>query len=394
MTIFLDERGEMVFNFNDSPFEVKQSFSTTNHKNVVRGIHFSPYKKFITVISGRILDVIVNPNGNVNTYELKKGDTILVNEHHGHGYFCFEDSQILYFLGGKYDEKLEKNCHWKDPTLNIKWPEESKHAIVSEKDKSNKLFKPVEVLVLGAGGFLGQQLLKYIPNSIGSTTRIENIKDELVFLKPKYVVSAAGIAGKPTVNWCESHKEETTFVNLTQQLNLIHMCKELGIHLTILGSAQVYDGEKYFTEDDKPNFDLLFYSRMRILLEDVIRNVYENDVLYLRIVYPITLDGNEKCFLEKIKTRKHNIHNTSVSLTIVPSLFPKIKQLIDKNTVGILNFTNEGSITLENLLKVFNEQCVISKEKSNRGECKLDVTRLKKIIDVESIEDALKIIHY
>jgi dTDP-4-dehydrorhamnose reductase len=172
------------------------------------------------------------------------------------------------------------------------------------------------------------------------------------------------------------------------------MCKELGIHLTILGSAQVYDGEKYFTEDDKPNFDLLFYSRMRILLEDVIRNVYENDVLYLRIVYPITLDGNEKCFLEKIKTRKHNIHNTSVSLTIVPSLFPKIKQLIDKNTVGILNFTNEGSITLENLLKMFNEKCVISKEKSNRGECKMDVTRLKKIIDVESIEDALKINHY
>ena len=81
----------MVFNFNDSPFEIKQSFSTTNHKNVLRGIHFSPYKKFINVISGRILDVIISPNGNVNTYELKKGDTILVNENHGHGYFCFED---------------------------------------------------------------------------------------------------------------------------------------------------------------------------------------------------------------------------------------------------------------------------------------------------------------
>ena len=390
-SVFSDERGDMVFNFHKPPFKVEQSFTSSNHKNVIRGMHFSPYKKFVTVVTGRILDVIVTPNGNVNTYELKTGDSILIDEHHGHGYFCFEDSTITYFLGGPYDPTKEKNCHWKDPTLNIKWPENSKYAIVSEKDKSNPLFKPIETLVLGSNGFLGQQLLKYVPNSVGSSTRLEHIEEELAFLKPKYVVSAAGISGKPTVDWCEKNKEETIHTNLTQQLNLIHICKKLGIHLTMIGSALVYDGEKLFTEEDIPDYHSLFYSHVRILLENIIREVYMKDVLYLRVIYPVSGDTHPKCFLNKIKSRKNNIHNTNVSLTIVPTLFPQIPTLTKKGVTGILNFTNDGSISLGRILEICNEEYTISEEKSNRGECKMDVSKLKSYIDVKHVEDILKV---
>ena len=389
MKLYSDERGEMIFNFDEPPFKVEQSFTSTNHKNVLRGMHFSPYKKYVSVVSGRILDVIVSPNGNVNTYELKQGDSILVDEHHGHGYFCFEDSQITYFLGGKYDPTLEKNCHWLDPHLNIKWPKQSKHAIVSDKDKSNPLFKPVETLVLGSNGFLGQQLLKYIPGSVGSTTKLYDIESELKFMKPKNVISAAGISGKPTVDWCETHKDETVYTNLTQQLHLIQVCKNMGIHLTILGSALVYDGEKYFTEEDTPNYDRLFYSKVRIMLENIIREVYQNDTLYLRLIYPVTGDGNPKCFANKIKSRKSNIHDTTVSLTVVPSLFPQITRLVKNKTTGILNFTNDGSITLGKILDILGEKYTISEEKSNRGECKMDTVKLKSYIDVEHVTDAL-----
>lgn len=393
-TRYIDQRGEIIFNFNTPPFEVKQSFTSTNHKNVIRGIHFSPYKKYVNVVSGRILDVIVSPTGEVHTYDLKAGDSILVDAHHGHGYFCFENSIINYFLNGKYDPSKEKNCHWKDPTLNITWPENSKYAIVSEKDQSNPLFKPIETLVLGSNGFLGQQLLKHIPNSIGSTTRLKHIEDELKFLKPKYVVSAAGISGKPTIDWCETHRDETIDTNLTQQLHLIQVCKTLGIHLTILGSALVYDGDKYFTEDDNPNYHKMFYSHVRIQLENIIRDVYENDVLYLRVIYPVTGDEHPKCFVNKIRSRKDNIHNTNVSLTVVPTLFPHIKQLLNDKVTGILNFTNDGSISLGDILKFCKEDYNISNEGSNRGECRMDVTKLKKYIDVENVYEALKKIYH
>jgi len=304
----------------------------------------------------------VSPEGLVKYYTLKMGDCLHVPANHGHGYFCFEETTINYFLADVYDHTLEKNCHWKDPTLKIKWPDESKYAIVSEKDDSNELFKPIETLILGSNGFLGSELLKYIPNSVGSTKRLENIREELKFIKPKYVVSAAGISGKPTINWCESNKEETIYTNLTEQLQLIHTCKELGIHLTILGSAFVYEGDKYFTEDDKPNNHEMFYSHTRILLEDVIKGVHSKDVLYLRLIYPVSGNGNEKCFLEKLKSRKNNIHIANVSLTVIPSLFPKINGLIKQNRTGIVNFTNEGSTTLSEILKVFDVEHTISNE--------------------------------
>lgn len=390
MKRFVDARGTMVFNFKDKPFDIQQCFSTINHKNVLRGVHFSPYKKYVTVVKGHILDVVVTPSGNVKTYDLKSGDSILIEENHGHAYFCYEDSDIVYCLGGVFDPTKEKNCHWKDPHLNIQWPDESKNAIVSEKDSENPLFKPIETLVLGCEGFLGKQLLKYIPHSIGDSTRLDKIEDVLKFYKPKYVVSAAGISGKPTIDWCETHKEETFDSNFTQQLHLIHTCKKLGIHLTILGSAMVYDGEKFFTEEDVPDYVSLYYCKTRVLLENVIRELYMEDVLYLRIIYPVTKDSHSKCFIEKIRNRKSNIHDTSVSLTVVPSLFPKIPELFKRGITGILNFTNEGSIKLNEILDICEEKDYgISKEKSNRGECKMDVSKLKGYIYVEKVRDAL-----
>jgi len=125
------------------------------------------------------------------------------------------------------------------------------------------------------------------------------------------------------------------------------------------------------------------------MLENIIREVYLNDVLYLRLIYPVTGDGNPKCFANKIKSRKSNIHDTTVSLTVVPSLFPQITQLVKNKTMGILNFTNDGSITLGKILDILGEKYTISDEKSNRGECKMDTVKLKYYIDVEHVTDAL-----
>jgi len=83
------KEGQCFFNFFDPPFEIKQCFTSLNHKNVLRGIHFSPYEKFITLTSGHIIDVVVSPEGLVKYYTLKMGDCLHVPANHGHGYFCF-----------------------------------------------------------------------------------------------------------------------------------------------------------------------------------------------------------------------------------------------------------------------------------------------------------------
>ena len=199
---------------------------------------------------------------------------------------------------------------------------------------------------------------------------------------------------RQTIDWRESHKDETINVNVICQLQLIQICKELGIHLTILGSGAVFDGDKMFSETDKPTYTGTFYSKSRVVLENIIHDAYIHDVLYLRILYPITGDGNPKCFLEKLKTRTENIHNTRITATIVPSLFPKLQDIMDHRLTGILNFVNDGTISLSEILQCFDIEHKISSEKSNRSLCCLDISKMKTYIDVDNINDLKKIFDY
>ena len=387
MRQFHDKRGRMLFNFDEPPFDIKQSVTSISQKNVLRGLHISPYQKYIVVVTGHIFDVVVQPDGTYKTYDLKVGDSVLVGENCAHGFYAFEDSQIIYFQSGFHDPKEERACHWNDPVLNIPWPIENKsELIVSEKDSNNPLFKPIHSVVLGPNGYLGKELLKHIPGSIPCDARLEYIRKHLEFLKPKYVFSAAGISGKPTIDWCETHEAETMHTNLTQQLHLIQVCKDLGIKLVIIGSGSIYEGDAFFKEEDAPNFDKHVYTQVRIMLETAINYTYSNDVLYLRVAYPITRDGHPKCLLSKLEKNKDNIHDISVSATVVPSLFPKIPELLEKGVTGIINFTNEGSMRLSEMIK----DSTVSKDTPNRSECKLDVSKLKEYIQVDPLKECLQ----
>ena len=102
MRSFIDERGEILFNIDTLPFEIKQCFTSRNNKRVLRGLHCSPYPKYITVNSGKIFDVIVKTDGTYDAYILNKCDSLLIPANCAHGYFCYEESEVTYFLGGKF----------------------------------------------------------------------------------------------------------------------------------------------------------------------------------------------------------------------------------------------------------------------------------------------------
>ena len=50
LKIFNDKRGTMKFINYNLPSTIKQQFTSNNKKNVLRGIHCSPYGKFITCL--------------------------------------------------------------------------------------------------------------------------------------------------------------------------------------------------------------------------------------------------------------------------------------------------------------------------------------------------------
>merc|ERR1719387_332604 len=71
----------------------------------------------------------------------------------------------------------------------------------------------VKFLVFGRtgwlGGLLGELLTKRDITWAYATSRLENkqdVEEELEFAKPTHVLNAAGLTGRPNVDWCETHR--------------------------------------------------------------------------------------------------------------------------------------------------------------------------------------------
>lgn len=256
-------------------------------------------------------------------------------------------------------------------------------------------------LILGANGYLGNQtqhiLQKLGYTTINSNIRLNNyneLKNTIIQSQCNYVICAAGISGKPTIEWCETHKEETFQTNVLDIMHLVHLCHQLNIHLTIYGSGLIYNGDKsIYSELDTPNYYEKIYTKYRILLEHTLTTCPYNNWLYLRILYPCTFDGHHKCFYEKLKTKPY-LHDISVPLTIIPYLFQFLPILILKNTQGIFNFVNTGTIHLSKLNPNANIQPI---DQYTRGAYELDVTKLEKtlnqrILNINDCIQSLKLI--
>jgi len=237
--------------------------------------------------------------------------------------------------------------------------------------------------VLGSKGFLGQECVKYLKlvnkPVYESTCRLTSAAQDIIKSGARYVICAAGISCKPTIEWSETHEEETRQTNYIDMLELMETCRTLGVHLTIFGSGGVYSGKQpVYTEEDVPDFDQKVYFKYRILLEQKL----QPHVLYLRIMYPCTFDGNPKCFYQKIWSRRNNLHNVSVSITSVRDLFPLIPTLVEMELTGIFNFVNKGSMALKDLVKV--QTCADSEEQ--RGSYELACTKLEKYVKVPPLK--------
>jgi len=396
---FKDLRGKLQFlPVPDKP--IKQQLISTNNKNVLRGIHTSPYAKHVICIRGSFIDYVIDFETNTfNKYYLSSDNLnkIYVPANHGHMFIALEDDSIMFYqIEGIYKAENEKNYNYLCPYINLDIPFENNY-IISQQDINAPFTKEVEYVLLGSTGFLGSkiedELKKQNKSYITLNTRLENInllKKQLEFYKPKYLINASGISGKPTTAWCELNKKETLNTNITYQLTLAEICNNLNIHLTILVSGIIYNqSEVRYTEEDVPNNNSSYYCSCRIILEKCLE-CYTN-ILMLRIEYPISLDDNPKCFLNKLKLRTKSIDDVEINATVIPDLFKYIPFLVENNKTGLLNFVNKNSIKLGELLELINIKDYTYNYNFNYKQIGLlDTTKLEKIIDLKDISTAIK----
>ena len=158
---FVDNRGTFFEIFNRNCFynqginiDFKQDNFSRSTKNVLRGLHFCKFKpqaQVVTVLKGKILDVVVdlrinsNTFGQWNSFELSDEtiSQIYMEKGFAHGFYVISDFvEMHYKVSELYNPKDDHGIFWNDKDLSIKWP--CSNPIISDKDKSFPAFKDIK----------------------------------------------------------------------------------------------------------------------------------------------------------------------------------------------------------------------------------------------------------
>ncbi len=156
--VFNDSRGYFFESYNQTQFSKAgipglfvQDNQSLSSKHVLRGLHFqkAPYEqgKLVRVISGEVLDVIVDIRPGSATYgqnytvKLSGSNNLMlwIPPGFAHGFLALQDNSVfVYKCTQVYHKESESGIIWNDPELAIDWGLTT--PIVSEKDSLLPLF--------------------------------------------------------------------------------------------------------------------------------------------------------------------------------------------------------------------------------------------------------------
>ncbi|MDN7146269.1 dTDP-4-dehydrorhamnose 3,5-epimerase [Liquorilactobacillus mali] len=163
--VFGDNRGFFTESYSDKDFKaagidfnfIQDNHSLSSQAGVLRGLHFQRGKaaqtKLIRVVTGAVLDVIVDVRKGSPTYGEWEGYILSESNHRqllvprgfAHGFVTLTDNvNFLYKCDNYYNAQADGGIAFDDPTLAINWPIDIENAILSEKDKKHPTFKEFE----------------------------------------------------------------------------------------------------------------------------------------------------------------------------------------------------------------------------------------------------------
>ena len=145
-----DNRGSFVKNFNKDEFnannlecDFKESYYTKSKEDVIRGMHFQTpphdHAKLITVISGTILDVVLDIRKNSKTFgesfsiELSRENkkSLFIPRGLAHGFGVLSDIAIAYYnVTSVYNPSHDEGILY--DSFNYEWP--IQNPIISDRD--------------------------------------------------------------------------------------------------------------------------------------------------------------------------------------------------------------------------------------------------------------------
>lgn len=163
--VFGDSRGFFTETYSERDFKeaginfdfIQDNQSLSSEAGVLRGLHFQRGKaaqtKLIRVVTGAVLDLIVDVRKGSPTYKQWEGYIISASNHRqllvpkgfAHGFVTLtNDVNFLYKCDNYYDAEADGGFSFKTPELGIQWPIDFDQAITSEKDANQPTFTEFE----------------------------------------------------------------------------------------------------------------------------------------------------------------------------------------------------------------------------------------------------------
>jgi dTDP-4-dehydrorhamnose 3,5-epimerase len=156
--VYEDDRGFFKETYSTAKYralglndEFAQDSVSYSSKNVIRGLHGDPeMSKLVTVLRGKIWDVIVDVRKGSPTYGKWEGFDLSADNHVqlyipkglAHGFIALTDDVVFsYKHGVLHDAKREFAYRWNSPSLAIAWPLIGEPNI-SAKDQAAPPFTP------------------------------------------------------------------------------------------------------------------------------------------------------------------------------------------------------------------------------------------------------------
>lgn len=221
-------------------------------------------------------------------------------------------------------------------------------------------------LLFGKNGWIGGKLIEllteqgktfYLADS--RTFNRESVAAELEKYKPTHVLNAAGVTGRPNVDWCEDHRDETIRSNLLGTLTIADLCAERGIHHLLYATGCIFEyddahviGGPGFKEEDAPNFHGSFYSHTKAICEELLADYPTTCTLRVRM--PISDDLSHRNFITKI-VKYDRVVDIPNSMTVLTEMLPISLIMAERKLQGIYNFCNPGAISHNECLALYKK---------------------------------------
>ncbi len=217
----------------------------------------------------------------------------------------------------------------------------------------------MKILILG-NGYIAKRCAKAWANAVHDPTKIYSKEDVIVLIEkhhPDVILNAAGVRGKPNVDWCETHQLETIVGNTKLPILIAEACQEKNVYLLHIGSGCIFYGDsphpdKKWRENDMGNPTDVTYSRTKWAADLVLSTLPNTGIARIRM--PIDWIPAPDNLINKL-TSFSKVIDVENSVTILDDMVEVFYKLLEKKAEGIFHVTNPGTLKHREIVGLYEE---------------------------------------